>query len=285
MFSTSLTFLPFILPFLSLPVAPLEPSAVSERTAHVQPPVVSPAPRHHRQPASGCEGPEAPVYDSVASGRVNHGRLRGGTFVGESEALRHVDAHGCHFWGTTELTGAVERVAERIAADRSGARLTIGELSKRRGGEIHGHASHENGLDVDLGFYWLDARGRPYEPAGFVDVRPDKTARVDGKTLRFDVARNWEIVEGFLTDPEVDLAIVVVDIRIRRWLLDHARAIGVDPALRRRASIVLRIPNAGAHPHRNHFHLRVFCPESDGACRDRSAPYEWVAEARAAASG
>lgn len=298
MTSTPLLFLPFLLPFLSMPVVSPEATVAEPATAATSPSTVrapappartSPAPEPavvsprstNRQAPSGCVAPASSARPSVASGRVNAGRLSRGTFVGESELVRHVDAHDCNFWGTTELAGAIERAARSVAAERPGARLTIGELSKRRGGDIHGHASHENGLDVDLGFYWLDSRGQPYEPRGFVDVRPDRTARVDGRKLTFDTARNWALIEAFLTDPEADLNIVVVDIEIRRWLLEHARAIGVDPVLRRRASIVLRIPNAGAHPHRNHFHLRIYCPESAGACRDKNELYDWVAEARA----
>ena len=288
--STSLSFLPFILPFLSAPVLPLntltpaEPPTVREATVTAPRPAprLAPAvPTAHRQRPSGCVAPALPAHESVASGRADQGRLSRATFVGESELIRHVDAHDCNFWGTTELTGAIERVAEAMAAEAPGARLTIGELSKRRGGDIDGHSSHENGLDVDLGFYWRDSRGRPYEPSGFVDVRRDKTAVVDGRTLTFDVARNWKLIEGFLTDPEADLGIVVVDIEVRRWLLAHARHIRADRVLRRRASIVLRIPARGAHPHRNHFHLRIFCPESAGQCRDKNDLYDWVAQERA----
>ncbi len=284
----SLSLLPFLLPFLSLPVGPIDTTGQRAVEARRAAPRVDTRttdsvarPRPHRAPPSGCVAPALPARESSPAGRADRGRLSRGTFVGESGRIRHVDAHDCNFWGTTELTGAVRRVAEDVAETHPGARLTIGELSKRSGGDIEGHGSHENGLDVDLGFYWLDSRGRPFEPSGFIDARSDRTAVVDGRTLTFDVARNWAIIEAFLTDPEVDLAIVLVNVEIRRWLLDHARAIGVDRRLRRRASIVLRIPGPRAHPHRNHFHLRIFCPESATACRDKNDRYEWVARARA----
>ena len=58
-------------------------------------------------------------------------------------------------WGTTRL---VDRV-ERIAADyhgRYGSRIVVGDLSRPRGGPFgrefggEGHATHQNGLDVDI---------------------------------------------------------------------------------------------------------------------------------------
>ena len=282
-FPTSLSLLPLLVPLLSVPAVPLDGAPTGEGLATLATAPVTSVRRRpvHRQPPSGCEDPGSPAYDAVAIGQVNRGRLSQGRFVGESEIIRHVDAHDCNFWGTTELAGAIERVAASIAADHPGARLTIGELSRREGGEIAGHASHENGLDVDLGFYWLDERGRAYEPGRFVNVRRDKTTRVGGRTLTFDTARNWKIIEGFLTDPEADLNIVIVHPRIRRWLLTHARTHGVDRELRRRAAIVLRRPNRGSHPHLNHFHLRIYCPESAGRCEDKNALYDWVARARA----
>ena len=235
----------------------------------------------HRAAPSGCSPQSAvPSYDSASHGTPQRGRLSRGKFLTESNTIHHVDAQDCNFWGTDELTGMVQRVARKVAAEHPGVRLTVGELSKRRGGDIHGHGSHENGRDVDLGFYWVDEDGRPYEPSRFIDARRDKTAMVGGKKLTFDVERNWKIVEALLTDEEADLNIIVINARIRRWLLDYAREARVSPDLRRRASIVMRVPARGSHPHLNHFHVRIWCPEDDGQCRDRGQLWEWVEEAR-----
>lgn len=175
----------------------------------------------------------------------------------------------------------MQRVARAVDTAHPGHRLTVGELSQREGGDIYGHGSHENGRDVDLGFYFLDEDGLPYEPSRLIDVRRDKTARADGKTLTFDVTRNWAVIEALLTDDEADLAIALVNARVRRWLLAHARATGVSPELRRRAAMVLRVPRRGDHPHRNHFHVRIYCPETDAQCRDFNGQWEWVRRARA----
>jgi penicillin-insensitive murein DD-endopeptidase len=287
----SLAFLPFFfLPF-NLPTSPTAP--VQERAIETLAPrsVEAPAPRStrsvqrrplvlgHRAAPSGCEEASPRRTDSVSQGTPTAGRLSDSKFLTESDYLRHVDSQSCNFWGTDELTSMIDRVARRVALEYPGARLTVGELSQREGGDIHGHSSHENGRDVDLGFYYVDEDGLPYEPTRLVDVRRDKTARVDGKTLTFDVARNWKVVETLLED-DSDLNIILVNTRIRRWLLDHARETGVSNELRHRASVVLRVPKRGEHPHLNHFHTRIFCPEGDSQCRDFNGLWDWVEEAR-----
>ena len=58
-------------------------------------------------------------------------------------------------WGTARLIRIVEEVA-RDYRSRYGVRLVLGDLSRPRGGRFgpeyggQGHASHQNGLDVDI---------------------------------------------------------------------------------------------------------------------------------------
>jgi murein endopeptidase len=58
-------------------------------------------------------------------------------------------------WGTRKLIGITYRIASEYHA-RYGTRLVIGDLSRTRGGHFgpefggSGHASHQNGLDVDI---------------------------------------------------------------------------------------------------------------------------------------
>lgn len=68
-------------------------------------------------------------------------------------------------WGTRRLVRVILRVAREHRAAHPGApRLTIGDLSRPRGGDFGprfgglGHASHQNGLDVDVYYPRLDRR-------------------------------------------------------------------------------------------------------------------------------
>jgi murein endopeptidase len=63
------------------------------------------------------------------------------------------------------------------AAHPRAPRIGIGDLSRPRGGDfgprfgLPGHASHQNGLDVDLYYPRLDGRERPPESPDEIDRR------------------------------------------------------------------------------------------------------------------
>ncbi len=277
-------------PFFFVPVNPsrAEPTEETPAPAVVSPPAETTPPEPkpplvvgHRARPSGCVPPLLPPRESLSLGRPTRGLLAAGRFLGESELVHHVDATDCNFWGTDELVGAMRRVAATVASVHPGHRLTVGELSRQKGGEIDGHASHESGRDVDLGFYFVDEEGQPYEPSRFVDVRRDRTAVVGERTLTFDVDRNWRLIEALLRDDEADVNFILVNGRIRDWLLAHARSIGAPTELYRHASRVLLRPRRGRHPHRNHYHVRIYCPATDSGCRDRGRLWAWVEQARA----
>ena len=81
-------------------------------------------------------------------------------------------------WGTDRLVRTTVRVVRAFAAAHPRApRIGIGDLSRPRGGDfgprygLPGHASHQNGLDVDVYYPRLDRRKRPPEAAEQVDLR------------------------------------------------------------------------------------------------------------------
>ena len=191
------------------------------------------------------------------------------------------------FYGTDELVAAIRRAAHSVAAKHPGPRLVVGNLSLAYGGPIGFSQSHTSGRDADLLFYAKDARsGAPVEPTDFVLYRCDGTSE-DGR-LTFDVARNWALVESLLTDPTIEVQFLFVSGCQKRQLLAYARATGAPAAVVARAEGVLWRPT-DSEAHRDHFHLRIYCPPGDTAagCRDAGRWWDWATnrpEARAAAS-
>ena len=81
-------------------------------------------------------------------------------------------------YGTDRLVRTVLAVAsEHAAAHPGAARLAVGDLSRPRGGDFGirfgpiGHASHQNGLDVDI--YYPRADGRERAPRFASEIDPD----------------------------------------------------------------------------------------------------------------
>ena len=150
-------------------------------------------------------GPRWPAIDwrqSVALGTPAGGRLLrgvqlpadGADFFTWDPALDRAPNRPWRRFGTTELVRTVLRVLAEFRAAHPGiARVGVGDLSRRRGGDFGarfgglGHFSHQNGLDVDV--YYPRRDGREREP---------------GAPRQIDRALAQDLVDRFLqTRPEV----------------------------------------------------------------------------------
>jgi len=127
-------------------------------------------------------------------------------------------------WGTDRLVRIVLRVARADqAAHPRGPRLGIGDLSRPHGGDFGprfgyiGHASHQNGLDVDV-----------YYP------RADRRERAPRYASQIDRRRSQELVDRFLAAGAV------------------AIFVGPNTGLTGPPGVVMPLVN-----HDNHLHVRI----------------------------
>jgi hypothetical protein len=138
--------------------------------------------REGRVPGSS---PAVRWRDSVAVGEPEDGRLvrgvlfpRGGTnFFTWDPVKRRRPSRAWRRWGTDDLVRFTLRVIRAYARAHPGApRVGVGDLSRPRGGDFGprfgfiGHATHQNGLDVDIYYPRLDRRERPPDSPADVDV-------------------------------------------------------------------------------------------------------------------
>jgi penicillin-insensitive murein endopeptidase len=210
--------------------------------------------------AAGTKGRVSP---SRSIGSPNEGHLVGGARIEGSKTLRVV---GGNRWGLPDLVGLLERASKKVAEDHPGSVLTVGDLSKKGGGDVGGHHSHESGRDADLGFYLADGKGRQILPPRFATI--DEEGRAKGMNrVRFDEARNWALVEALVTDPKGRVLQVFVANHLRLRLLAFAERQGVSQRVRDRAAELMLQPHH-ALPHDNHFHVRVACPKGEKDCVD-----------------
>jgi penicillin-insensitive murein endopeptidase len=213
---------------------------------------------------------------SVSMGRADRGVLRGGRalpLAGPGFVVPPEWAGRGTQYGTDELVGAIERAAARVSDEHPGALLGVGDLSRRGGGDMSFHRSHESGRDADLLFYSVDDEGEPLAP-------PDAMPRYRGRHLRahepyedrgnwksptgrrLDLERTWALVRALLSDPSIDVEYLFVSEKIEDKLIDWAKEQGEEEALVKRAQVALRQP-AGLPPHDDHLHLRIRCPSGD----------------------
>jgi murein endopeptidase len=118
---------------------------------------------------------------SPAAGRLVDGvRLPadGRTFFTWDPVRRRSPNRAWRRWGTDRLVRVVLAVArEHRAAHPRAPRMAVGDLSRPRGGDFGarfgyiGHASHQNGLDVDVYYPRADGRERAPRYASQIDRR------------------------------------------------------------------------------------------------------------------
>ena len=201
-----------------------------------------------------------PSVPASSVGSPNEGKLVGGVKLDTSDGtVRVVPAYqrGDTRWGLPALIHMIERSAKKVAKKNPGAVLGVGDISRKSGGDIFLHRSHESGRDVDIAFYVLDHKGKNLLPDTFVQFQ----GSIESNSMpgaRFDVAKNWALVQAMLEDPVARVSHIFVADPLRRVLLAHARS-RVSPALYNRAAVVMMQPS-NALPHDNHFHVRISCP-------------------------
>ena len=176
-------------------------------------------------------------------------------------------------YGTRELVGLLHRAADRVARAHPGSRLAVGDLSSESGGPLAPHGSHQSGRDVDVGFYVLDANGRQMPQGIFSDITADGSGRRGA--VRFDDARNWELLVAFVDDPMAEVQHVLIASHLRERLLAYARAAEVPEDQLRRVELVTRHIR-GSENHDDHFHVRIYCSVGDRPqCLDRPPLHPW----------
>jgi penicillin-insensitive murein endopeptidase len=206
-----------------------------------------------------------------------NGELVRGLQLHESEYVRYIGEHAAagNFFGTWELVQVLERAARRVAFRVPGAKLSLGELSRSSGGRIDGHRSHESGRDADIGFYTTRTDGSPYYAYAFAEIDARGRGIAPNQYLRFDDARNWELVAKLVSDGDARVQYIFVASYLRDRLLAEAARRNAPAAVVERAKAALVQPAHG-NPHRSHFHLRIYCAPADRAvCQDRGPFWPW----------
>ena len=158
-----------------------------------------------------------------------------------------------------------------------GPRLGVCNLSHPEGGRLKWSQSHNSGRDLDLAFFVKDIHSNQALDAPRLVVFSGQGVEF-GETPKFtfDVSRNWLLMKALLTHPSVVVQWILVDRRLKRLMLTHAKQRGESEDLLERASKVIHQPS-DAHRHNDHFHVRIYCTWDDRAegCLDTKPYWPW----------
>lgn len=197
-----------------------------------------------------------PSLGSLSLGQPNHGKMLGAVKPEQGALLELVAPD--FSWGTAETVGYLELAVSKVHAEHPGTPpLHVGHLSRKEGGYLSPHKSHQSGRDVDLGFYYRDGR----------------TWYRRGTAQTLDIARTWSLVRALITETDVEM--IIVDYSIQHLLRAHAETIGEDREwLRQIFRGDAQRPRIIRHlrGHATHLHVRFFNPAAQTLAR-RAYPF------------
>lgn len=208
---------------------------------------------------------------TLSVGAPNDGRLVRGKHLSTSSAIR--------LWNTTggvpahaapNLLRALEKAAHKTRAAFPGTTTVITALSHDKGGPIQGKRSHQTGRDADVVFFLLDAKGKPATAKQLVHIGGDGRGKDDKTAYSFDDARNWALVEALANDSDKAVTHIFVNAKVRQKMIAYSQT-AQTPAEKRDAVLHILFAGGGEEPLDAMFHLRVACPDGQGAiCSERA---------------
>lgn len=230
---------------------------------------------------AACTGTPSPLAPSIhgSIGVPHEGMITNAVTLpkkGEGYGLLRTNGRN---WGNPRLVAAIEGAARSVARARpGGARLMIGDMSARWGGEASGHRSHRTGRDANLLIYVLTPEGQSIESPGFLRFGPDGLAQIEkGRYVRINLEREWQLVKALVTAREANVQWLFFARWLEALVIEYARARGEDPELVWYAENVLLQPG-DSDSHDNHLHLRIACTpdEAVAGCLGGGPYWPWL---------
>ena len=164
--------------------------------------------KHAAEPIDDSTG------DSESVGEPWHGRLVNGEPLPPGEGYRI--RRPARSYGASHVVGYLRHAIADVRARYPKVHtLAIGDLSAEEGGKIGGHASHQSGLDVDIGFYFKAV------PAGYPDAFVAANSELD-----YDAT--WALLAAFAktTDNDDGVNMIFLDYDVQARLYKWAIAKG-----------------------------------------------------------
>ena len=171
-------------------------------------------------------------------------------------------------YGTETLVRTISLAASAWRAEFPvGDRVQVGDITDSNGGYVSGHASHQNGLDVDVAYLQTDRIERDPNTNG---PNGSNVNFVNSGKLssNFDLPRNWAILRNLVQRGNVGR--IFVDGVIKNAFCKNAASMNPTLSATWRTEVLRRLrpyPN-----HANHFHMRLKCPTGHKKCVAQSEP-------------
>ena len=196
-------------------------------------------------------------------GSARSGKLKNGMQLPTGKSYHRRRPHRA--WGTNHAIYHIRRVASLVRSRYPKVhKLSIGDISARKGGQLATHKSHQSGRDADIGFYYKK------KPDGYPETF------VKGSKSNLDLPATWALLQAFVETADSPSGVdkMFLDYTLQKVFYEYAKKRGVS---RRKLDKWFQYPHGrGSNTgiirddpgHDSHVHVRFKCPKGDSGCRD-----------------
>ena len=186
--------------------------------------------------------------------------------------LQHGDDH--LKWVTSITNNFIQTIGSAFKEKHPNHFIIINRSSRKHGGHLRPHKTHQNGLDLDIAYPNVD-------PKSIVDpTSPNRISSSYPRNQRF-----WSVFDGtenfIMSAEDADLTMNLlrvmsetgivnkyhVDQAVKDFLTARATHAG---RLREDCPVLTQLCHAGGH--RNHIHVQLKCTQFNGGCHDSADP-------------
>lgn len=199
-------------------------------------------------------------------GFYSHGSLHSASALDlEGLGFVRIFPHQARQWGSEGIVLLIESVAREMKQNYpEGERLQIGDLAAQDGGTVDGHVSHQNGLDVDVGYLRMDHTEQDVH-LPTTDFQESFVTPKGQISKNFDLIRNWALMKNWTSTGRIDR--IFVDGAVKKAFCRHI--LGTD-GLSLEVSDSETLRRIRPYPnHKNHMHVRLNCPMTSPRCESQ----------------
>jgi murein endopeptidase len=197
---------------------------------------------------------------ALPSGFPNKGKLESGenlyqVIKNNSEILRSVSPEEYQY-GTTQMADTVLSIGT-WAKELKRAPAWVGDVTKKGGGKLANHLTHQRGLDADIAYLVRERKTTGHRAQKYHNRFTEQFGLHGKLETNFDLESNYKLFERILNDPGALRIFVGCSIYEALEAYDKTKP----------KSIMKNI--FAEKGHEDHFHLRIRCPAGLNDCSEQ----------------
>lgn len=205
------------------------------------------------------------VLTNQAVGSPDQGRLRNASFLKThldsyklSDRIVIANSSTKNYYGTQEMMNVLEAIGHKAYSYLQN-RIYISRISDKDGGRLPPSKSHQNGMDVDIGYPTVQGK------VGFPIVAAHGSLRKSD----FSAAKTLELFKFLMTQTVSPVDRLFVDQSIITALCREAKNQGKFRGSERASYVKIFENLQHVDGHENHYHLRLRCTPNQPDCRHK----------------